>query len=150
MKKKILAFVVCRGKVLALYNKSHPEHGEGGWFVVTGGLEDNESYEEAVKREIKEETNLEVAEIFPLNWGSIYSWKGDVCEEHNFVSFVKEGEIILNEEHLMYKWFDIDNFIEIIRWEDNKELLKKVLEKALNKKKYFKKFTIKDYRKKKK
>jgi len=35
-----------------------------------------------------------------------------------------------------------------MKWNDNKELLRKVLEKALDKKTHFKKFTIKDYRRK--
>src|SRR3989338_7059576 len=38
--------------------------------------------------------------------------------------------------------------IERIKWDDDKDLLRKVLEKALNKKQYFKKQEIKDYRKK--
>lgn len=146
MQKKILTFVVWGKKILALYSEPHPKHGSGGWFVVTGSVEEEESYEEAVAREILEETGLVVENILPLNWGSIYNWDGDVCEEYNFISFVKSGEIILNEEHSKYKWLNIDEFVEIIEWDDDKKLLRKVLEKALNKEKYFKEFTIKDYR----
>ena len=57
---KVLAFVYSDGKFLALHSNPDKEHGEGGWFVVTGGLENNESLENAVKREIKEETGLEI------------------------------------------------------------------------------------------
>lgn len=147
MKRKILSFVVYGKKILALYSESHPEHGEGGWFVVTGGVENSESYEEAVAREIKEETKLDVQDILDLNWGSIYNWKNDVCEEHNFISFVKPGKIILNEEHSKYEWLNIEEFIKRIRWDDDKEILMKVLEQALNKKLYFKTRSFKDYRK---
>ena len=87
--QKILTFVVCEKKILALYSKPHPKHGNGGWFVITGGVEEDESYEEAVTREIMEETGLVTEDIFPLNWCSIYNWDKDVCEEHNFMSFVK-------------------------------------------------------------
>lgn len=146
MQKKILTFVVHGEKILALYSEPHPKHGEGGWFVVTGGVEENENYEEAVSREVMEETGLIVEEIFPLNWGSVYNWWDEVCEEHNFVSFVNSKDVTLNEEHSKYKWLDINKFIKIIKWDDDKELLKKVLEKALNKENYFKEFTIKDYR----
>jgi 8-oxo-dGTP pyrophosphatase MutT (NUDIX family) len=149
MQKKILTFVVHGKKILALYSEPHPKHGEGGWFVVTGAIEKGESAEDAVKREVKEETGLLVKEIFSLNWGSIYDWRGDICEEYNFVSFIKPGKIVLNEEHSKYKWLDIDNFTKIIRWDDDKKLLKKVLEKALNKEIYFKELIIKDYRKQK-
>lgn len=146
MQKKILAFVVHGKKILALYSEPHLKHGDGGWFVITGGVENNESHEEAVKREVIEETGLVAMDIFPLNWGSVYKWDKEICEEHNFIVFVKSEEITLNEEHSRYKWLDIDKFIEIIKWDDDKKLLKRVLEKALNKEKYFKEFTIKDYR----
>ncbi len=147
MQKKILTFVVYEKKILALYSEPHPEHGEGGWFVVTGAIEGGEVPEDAVKREVKEETGLLVKEILALNWGSIYNWRGNICKEYNFVSFVEQPrEIILNEEHSKYRWLDLDNFIKIIKWGDDKKLLKKVLEKALNKEKYFKKFIVKDYR----
>jgi|TARA_B100001971_G_C17784251_1_gene331290 8-oxo-dGTP pyrophosphatase MutT (NUDIX family) len=147
MKKKILTFVVNERKFLALYSEPHPDHGEGGWFVVTGGVEGNETHEEAVAREVLEEIGLAVDEIIPLNWGSVYNWGDELCEELNFVSFVKPGEIILNEEHSKFDWLDIDEFIERIEWDDDKELLKKILEKALNKEKYFNEAIFKDYRK---
>lgn len=149
MQKKILTFIVYGKKILALYSEPHPKHGEGGWFVVTGGINEGEDYEEAVSREVIEETGLGVNEIFPLNWGSVYTWRDEVCEEHNFISFVNSKDVILNEEHSKYEWLNIDKFIEMIKWDDDKELLKKILKKALNKESHFKKFTIKDYRKEK-
>jgi len=153
MKKKILTFVVNDGKFLALEMTKHPEHApEGGWFTVTGGVEESESYEDAIVREILEETGLNTEEIIPLNWGSVYEWNYNgiktVYEEHNFLSFVKSMKVILNEEHSKYDWLNLDEFIERIKWDDDKELLRKVLEKALNKEKHFDKITIKDYRRK--
>ncbi len=63
-------------------------------------------------REIFEETGLDTEEITPLNLGSIYNWEDEVYEEHNFITFVKHGNIVLNEEHSKHKWLDIDNFIK--------------------------------------
>ncbi|OIO43297.1 hypothetical protein CO155_02295 [Candidatus Pacearchaeota archaeon CG_4_9_14_3_um_filter_35_19] len=146
MQKKILTFIIHEKKILALYSEPHPQHDKGGWFVVTGSVEENEDFEEAVSREVMEETGLMVEEIFSLNWGSVYNWDNKICEEHNFVSFVNSKKVTLNEEHSKYEWLDIDKFIEIIKWDDNKELLGKVLKKALNRKIHFRNFTIKDYR----
>ncbi len=149
MKRKILTFVVEGRKFLALEMTKHPEHApEGGWFVVTGGVEENESPEDAVAREVLEETRLNIEEINPLNWGSVYEWRGELCEEQNFIAFVKSGEVILNEEHSKYKWLNLDDFIKKINWDDDKELLKKVLEKAIKKEKHFDKMYFKDYRRK--
>ena len=149
MKRKILTFIVNDGKFLALEMTKHPEHApQGGWFVVTGGVEENESPEDTVTREVLEETGLNIEEIISLNWGSIYEWGGELCEEQNFITFVKSGEVVLNEEHSDYQWLSLDEFIKKINWDDDKELLRKVLEKAINKEKYFDKINIKDYRRK--
>lgn len=146
MKRKILSFITDGKKFLALRNHPHPEHGGDFWFVVTGGVEEGESSKEAVAREIKEETGLNFEKIFPLNWGSVYSWKNEVCEEINFLTFVKKREIVLNEEHIESEWLNMDDFIKRINWEDDKKLLKSVLKKAIKSELYFKEKTIKDYR----
>lgn len=146
MKKKILTFIVNGEMFLALYSEPHPEHGDGGWFTVTGGVESEENYEDTVKREILEETNLIVERVFDLNWGSIYHWANELCEELNFISFVKTEQVVLNEEHSKFEWLELDEFIKRIKWRDNKELLKSVLEKALKNEKYFHKRIVKDYR----
>lgn len=137
LKQKILAFVTDGGKFLAVHSEYHPEHGDEKWFTVTGGLEENETHEEAVKRELKEETGLESNKIVDLNWGSEYEWNGEKCEEKNFIAFVNSGDIVLNEEHDKYEWLELDEFVNRINWDEDKILLKKVLEKALKKEVYF-------------
>ncbi|MEM4230668.1 MAG: NUDIX domain-containing protein [Candidatus Pacearchaeota archaeon] len=149
MNKKILAFVCDGEKFLLLRNNSEdPSHGGDCWFTVTGSVESGESVLDAVKREVKEETNLDAAEIFDLKWGSIYSWGGEVHSENNFLVFVKKGKIILNEEHVDFEWLNLDDFIEKINWGLNKEELKNVLQKAIKKESFFKKEKIDDFRKK--
>ena len=66
---------------------------------------------------------------------------------NNFFVFVNNGEIILNEEHVDSEWLSLDEFIERIKWEDDKELLKIVLEKAIKRELFFKKEKIDDFRK---
>lgn len=146
MKKKILSFVYDGKMFLALRRSSHPKHSGDFWFVVTGGVKKDEEFSDAAKREIKEETNLEVSEIIDLNWGSIYHGRKKDCEEHNFIAFVKSGNIKLNEEHTEFKWLEIDKFINLIKWDDDKKFLRKVLEKAIKKQVYFKDMNLKDYR----
>ena len=147
MNKKILAFL-CNGKKFLLLrnNSKDPSHGGDYWFTVTGSVEADESIDDAVKREVKEETNLKVSTIFDLKWGSIYSWGGEYHSENNFLAFVKKGKVILNEEHVNFEWLNLDDFIKKINWDLSKEELKKVLQKAMKKELFFKKEQIDDFR----
>jgi len=149
MNKKILAFV-CDGKKLLLLrnNSQDPAHGGDYWFTVTGSVESTESVEDAVKREVKEETNLDVSEIFDLKWGSVYSWGEEDHSENNFLAFVKKEKVTLNEEYVDSEWLNLDDFIKKINWDLNKEELRKVLQKAMKRELFFKKEKIDDFRKK--
>ncbi len=148
MNKKILAFIYDGKKFLALRNNSKDiSHGGDFWFTVTGSLEKGESNEEAVKREVKEETGLDVKDIFDLNWGSIYSWENQNYEEENLIAFVDNRQVKLSEEHIEYKWLILADFIKLIKWGLDKEELRKVLSKAIEKKLFFKEKKIEDYRK---
>jgi len=129
-------------------NSKDPAHGGDYWFTITGSVEADESIEETVKREIKEETNLEVSKIFNLNWSSIYSWHKEYHSENNFLAFVKKEKVILNEEHVDFEWLNLDDFIRKINWRLNKEELRKVLQKAIKRELFFKKEKIDDFRKK--
>ena len=142
--EKILTFVTDGENFLALYSPPHPHH-KDGWFTITGGVEAEETYEKAVARELNEETGLMVKHILFLNWGSIYEWEG-TCEEYNYLSIVNPGEIILNEEHSTYEWLPLDEFVERIEWDDDKELLKTVLRKALQNQTHFTTLRLDDYR----
>jgi len=151
MNKKILAFVYDGEKFLLLRNDSKdPAHGGDYWFTVTGSVEAKESIEEAVKREVKEETNLDISEVFSLKWGLVYSWGGEDQSEDNFLAFVKKDKVVLNEEHVDFEWLNLEEFVKKINWDLDKEELRKVLQKAIKKELFFKKEKIDDFRKLKK
>ena len=148
MNKKILVLVHNGEKFLLLRNNSEDlAHGGDYWFTVTGSVETNESPEDAIRREVKEETNLNVSEILDLRWGSIYSWGGEDHSENNFLAFVRKEKIKLNEEHVDFEWLSLDDFVQKIKWDLNKEELKKVLQKAIKRELFFKKEKIDDFRK---
>ena len=149
MKKKILSFITDGKKFLALRNNPEDPDRHGGdfCFVVTGGVDDGEDYDAAVSREVKEETGLDVKEVFDLNWGSVYKdWEG-VCRELNFVSFADSHQAVILDavEVVEYKWLSLDDFVSLIRWDDDKSLLKEVLKRALRKGRYFQKLEVKKY-----
>ena len=148
MYKKILSFIINENNELLLLrnNPIDPKHGGDYWYTVTGGFETNETDgKEVAKREIKEETNLNVKEIIYLNWVYKYINDGIECIEYAYVSFVENGDIILNEENIEYKWCNMETYIDNIRWYGNVNLLKEVLANAINKNIYFTSEIMEEY-----
>lgn len=133
--KKILTFIVNKNnKLLLLHNNPEdPIHGGDIWYTVTGGVEEyDKSLEDAVKREVKEETSLDVTFTKYLNINYNYVNRRNIeCNEYIFISKVDDGNIILNEESIGYKWLDINDYINEIYWYYDKKELKKILDKAL-------------------
>jgi 8-oxo-dGTP diphosphatase len=103
-------FVVCvdgvyvkDGKLLLL--KRNVEPFKGFWHVVGGHVEENESLKEAVKREFKEETGLDVA-VGGVIDGRIEETFDRIKVIVAFEVASAEGEISLNSENEAYGWFD--------------------------------------------
>lgn len=97
---KIFTFVVNEeNKILLLLgSEKDPQYHKSFWYVVTGGCENyDKSKEETVKREVKEETNLDVKETMYLNWIFKYKSLGVQCTEYVYVSFV-------NSRKNYFKW----------------------------------------------
>jgi 8-oxo-dGTP pyrophosphatase MutT (NUDIX family) len=95
------------------------------WFVVTGSIEKDEEKEEAVKREVLEETGLKILEIKKTGSSSDYEWpigSGKMHHETIFLVKVQYANPKLSGEHLDFRWLNKEDFIEQIDWKDKKEL----------------------------
>lgn len=105
-----------------------------GWFVVTGSVEGNETEERAVRREVDEETKLEISEIKPTKYSCEYEWpigSGKMHVEKAFLVKVKENKVRLSGEHLDYKWLNKEDFLELIAWKNTDfEELKEIVEEV--------------------
>ena len=133
--------------LLLLGSDKDPQFKRSFWYVVTGGCENEDStLKDTVKREIKEETNLDVIDSMYLNWIFKYKSLGKDCIEYAFISKVNDSNIVLNEESISYKWCNLKEFINLIQWYGDKDILNKVLETALENKIFFKKEKIENFR----
>lgn len=128
---KILTFIVnVNGKFLLLKGSdTDPQFHNSFWYVVTGSVEkiDN-SLEDTVRREVKEETNLRLKEIRKLDLIFKYYSLGELCVEQAFISYTDDSAVILNEESIDYKWCELDELIKLIKWYSSKEELKQILQ----------------------
>jgi 8-oxo-dGTP diphosphatase len=95
--------------------------GKGGmWSLPGGGLEFKEEPFESIKREIKEETQLDVIEL------KLSNLRTYVTDENDFVLIIgyqcqpTSENIVLNWEHDSYKWLTKEEALNLDLTEDGR------------------------------
>ena len=134
LKEKILTFIINENNEFLLLKTSDKDlqFHKSFWYVVTGSYEkEDKSKIETVKREVKEETGLNVIQTIYLDKTFTYESLGSNYIEYVYLSKVKKDNIILNEEHIDYKWCDFNEFIELIHWFEDKANLIALLKKFI-------------------
>lgn len=112
MKKKDESVISCifskdRKKVLLIKRRDVPV-----WTLVGGAIEENETLEEAITREILEETGFQtkirkkVGEYSPINKLAKFT--------HLFESEILSGEATVSDETREIKFFDVDNLPKLL------------------------------------
>ena len=100
----------------------------GHWDFVKGKIENNESPEQAVIRETKEETGISDIEFIKGFKEKIeYSFKfnGDIVQKEVifFLAKTNTKQVELSYEHLDYVWLDFNNTLNKITYENAKNVL---------------------------
>ena len=104
--------VMRRGRVLL--GRRRGSHGEGFYAAPGGHVEFGESFEQAARREVLEETGLEIADLRLLSVGN-YFFNRDDGERHyidvDFVCEAQAGEAQLMEPGKCdgWEWYDLDH-----------------------------------------
>lgn len=104
------------GKIFIAKRASDRDHSGGQWECLTGRVEQGETFEEAIKREVKEETSLDVEIIKPFN--TFHFFRGPAKEEYLGVSFwchYVSGEVRLDpREHSEFRWVTPEEALNLI------------------------------------
>ena len=122
--KSVAAIVYHNNEYLLL------KYGLGHWEFVKGHIEEGETEDETIMRELEEETGIRAAHIvqgFKEGYDYSFKFKGKkiyktvIC--YLIESHTKDVEI--SYEHEDYKWLPIDKAIKQVTYKNAKELLKK-------------------------
>lgn len=127
------AAIVKDGKVLVL--REAATYGEGtqlGRYHMPGGrLEIGENFEQGLKREVMEETGLEVEIVDPLYVGE---WRPIIKNVQNqivavfFVCKPTSGDVRLSTEHDDYRWIKPEEYAQYDIMEPEDKVIDKLIE----------------------
>ncbi|MDP3957024.1 MAG: NUDIX domain-containing protein [bacterium] len=98
------------GKILVLKRSVTDDHLPEVWETPGGGVDREENPEEALRREILEETGLTVAIGKPFN---VFTFRKDTGEFKVGITFLckyESGEVKLSEEHSEYRFIKPSEF----------------------------------------
>lgn len=101
------------GEILVLKRSAADDHLPDVWETPGGGVDQEENPQEALRREILEETGLIVTVGKPFN---VFTFRKDTGEFKVGITFLCEyvqGEVKISEEHSEYRFIKPQEFAEL-------------------------------------
>jgi colanic acid biosynthesis protein WcaH len=96
------ALIIKDNALMFLRRENQPAKGE--WWFPGGGIRKGESLEQALRREVTEETGLEISSYKLINvYSRIFPERHDITIA--YLCKIKEGKVTLNNEHSEYSLF---------------------------------------------
>jgi 8-oxo-dGTP pyrophosphatase MutT (NUDIX family) len=116
------------GNVIEYLLLKRPPERNGFWQPVTGGVEEGETRDEALQREIMEETGVRnivavIEDLYHFEFSD-----PNLNQEYVYgVEVSSSEEIVLDpKEHSEYRWCSLQEALQLLHWKENKEALRKL------------------------
>ena len=107
---KTVNLIVKKNRYALLFKRADNDKEEPGkWGLLGGTHKEGEKFEDALKREVREESKCEIKRLkFYKQVKNKYTYEG---VKYNVISYYYtgklKGDIKLNEEHSEYKWIPL-------------------------------------------
>jgi 8-oxo-dGTP pyrophosphatase MutT (NUDIX family) len=124
MNIKIGAVITYNNKILVV--KRNKEDGEF-WQTITGSVDEGETLQEALKREVYEEVGLTGSSSYPsILYSFIWQREGVEYLEVVFLFKADLDKVKLSHEHTDYEWLELNKAIERVKMESNKIAIRSI------------------------
>ncbi|HEY4526608.1 MAG TPA: NUDIX domain-containing protein [Candidatus Paceibacterota bacterium] len=99
------------GKLLGLRRSAHDTNRPLTWDLPGGEIEEGENLVESAKREVREETGLEINDLKFVHADGRSIASGEYWIALFVVARALPGEVRLSDEHDQYQWFTREEFL---------------------------------------
>lgn len=104
----VKAMIFFEGRLLLL--QKNDAEGLHHWEFPGGGLRFTENFEAGLRREVQEETGLDIEIEAPAGIWSYQKKDGQFLNGVIFTAKAKTEQVTLSEEHIAYQWVTADEF----------------------------------------
>ena len=113
----VKSFIVnSENKILLIKRRSNDVHKPGSWNIHSGRLKPGEDPFLGLKRKTKEETNIDIEIMNPLDVQHFIRDDNQIITMLIFLCKPLHNNIKLSEEHTEFQWTNIDNKEQIPNW----------------------------------
>jgi len=107
-------FVVNDGKLLLIKRRGNDVHCAEKWEIPGGRLDKGEDPYAGVKREVMEETGLDITVVMPMSVNYFIREDGQTITGIVFACRTDNLDVTLSEEHTEHKWLPLEEAKELI------------------------------------
>jgi 8-oxo-dGTP diphosphatase len=122
-------------RYLLLRRSEHKDFARGAWECVTGRVDQGESFEDALQREVHEELGVKVQLEYML--GTTHFYRGDPKPENELVGVIylcslpDPSSIRISSEHSEYRWLYADQALQLLTASDlTTQWAKRIIQRA--------------------
>lgn len=110
----VKAFIINDDQFLIMKRSENATNKPEGWDIPGGRLEIGENSFDGIKREVREEADIDIEILMPLDIQHFVRDDGQQITMIMFLCKALSKKIKLSDEHTEYKWIDIHSDKELI------------------------------------
>lgn len=103
-------------KILLIRRRSDDAHNAGNWDIPGGRIEVTETLEDALVREVQEETALSISVNLPLEAHTFIRDDRQFIVMITYLCSVMSGQVKLSHEHQEFQWVSVDEVAARSHW----------------------------------